>query len=72
MANNQTMNVGTGGRFQVPSLLGLGARAPYLHTGCAPTLRERFSACGGGASHGRTWILKEDQLDDLVSYLDSL
>ena len=37
MTNNQTVDVGTGGRFQVPSLIGVGSRAPYMHDGCAPT-----------------------------------
>ncbi len=64
------MLVGTGKAFQVPSLLGIGARAPYMHDGCAPTLKERFSAakpCGGGDMHGKTSQLTEAQIDDLVS-----
>jgi hypothetical protein len=72
--NNQTMGVGTGGRFQVPPLVGLAARAPFMHAGCATTLRDRFTDrnCGGGDAHGRTSQLSGPQLDDLVAYLASL
>ena len=71
--NNQNANVGTGKVFQVPSLLGLAARAPYLHNGCAATLRDRFNpACGGGDLHGQTSQLTTGQIDDLVAYLSSL
>jgi cytochrome c peroxidase len=70
--NNQSVEVGTRGTFQVPSLLGLRWRAPYMHDGCAPTLRDRFGACGGGDRHGRTSMLTRDQLDDLTAYLETL
>jgi hypothetical protein len=72
LTNNQTVDVGTGGFFQVPSLLGVGSRAPFMHTGCAPTLRDRFGACGGGDLHGTTSSLNVAQIDDLVAYLESL
>jgi mono/diheme cytochrome c family protein len=72
-SNNQLVDVGTGGRFKVPSLLGVAARAPYLHTGCAPTLLARLTdPCGGGDQHGATSQLSPDQLLDLVAYLESL
>ncbi len=71
--NDETMDVGTGGPFQVPSLVGVGARAPYMHDGCAKTLRDRFEpVCGGGDVHGVTSPLAEGDLDDLVSYLETL
>ncbi|HUS27514.1 MAG TPA: c-type cytochrome [Kofleriaceae bacterium] len=71
--NNVLADVGTGGQFKVPSLIGIGARAPYMHDGCATTLRERFSAeCGGGDSHGRIAHLTESQISDLIAYLESL
>ncbi len=70
--NNASVDVGTGGTFQVPTLLGLAWRAPYMHNGCAATLRDRFGACGGGDRHGRTAQLATDQIDDLVAYLGSL
>jgi hypothetical protein len=59
--------------FQIPSLRGIGYRAPFLHNGCAQTLRDRFEpACGGGDLHGRTSQLSSAEIDDLVSYLESL
>ena len=73
LTNNTTVDVGTGGAFQVPSLVGVAARAPYLHNGCAATLRDRFTpSCGGGEQHGRTADLTSAQLDDLVAYLETL
>ncbi|MGE0872779.1 MAG: cytochrome-c peroxidase [Kofleriaceae bacterium] len=70
--NNTRVDVHTGGMFKVPSLLGVGARAPFLHDGCAATLRDRFGECGGGDYHGRTSDLDDTQLDDLLAYLESL
>jgi hypothetical protein len=73
LTNNATVDVGTGGMFQVPSLRGIRWRAPYMHNGCAATLRDRFDAtCGGGESHGHTAALASSQLDDLVAYLVTL
>jgi mono/diheme cytochrome c family protein len=72
LTNNQSADVGTGGAFQVPGLLGLGLRAPYMHDGCASTLRERFTASCGGDKHGNTAQFDEVQIDDLVAYLSSL
>ncbi len=65
------VDVGTGGTFKVPSLVGVGARAPYLHDGCAATLADRFGPCGGTA-HGNTSGLTAAQIADLVAYLDTL
>ena len=70
--NNTTVDVGTGRALQVPSLRGVGWRAPYLHDGCAVTLVDRFGACGGGDKHGHTSQLSPAQIADLVSYLQSL
>lgn len=39
MTNNQTLDVGTGGRFQVPSLIGVSYRTPLMHNGECPTIR---------------------------------
>ncbi|MDB4981127.1 MAG: putative cytochrome c peroxidase [Myxococcales bacterium] len=71
--NNLSADVGTGATFQVPQLHGLGFRAPYMHTGCATTLRARFSSeCGGDQRHGNVAGLSEAQLGDLIAYLDTL
>jgi cytochrome c len=72
LTNNQTVDVGTGAPFQVPSLLGLSYRAPFLHQGCAMTLDDRFNGCGGGDKHGKTSALTTTQRADLVAYLGSL
>ena len=73
LTNNRTgVDVGTGGTFKVPSLVGLAYTAPYLHDGCAATLADRFGSCGGGDLHGVTSTLTQDQLSDLIAYLDSL
>lgn len=73
--NNQFADVGTGKQFQVPTLMNIADRAPYMHDGCAPTLRDRFganTACGGGDNHGVTSHLTSEQIDDLVAYLETL
>lgn len=73
LTNNKTVDVGTGEPLQVPSLVGIAYRAPFIHDGCAQTLRDRFDPeCGGGDKHGRTSQLDEAELDDLVAYLESL
>jgi hypothetical protein len=67
------VDVGTGGMFKVPSLIGVGARAPFLHDCCAATLTDRFTpTCGGGDLHGKTSQLSVAQVSDLVAYLETL
>jgi cytochrome c553 len=71
--NGVSVDVGTGGLFQVPQLHGLGFRAPYMHDGCASTLKARFSSgCGGDVRHGATSILSQAQIGDVIAYLDTL
>jgi hypothetical protein len=72
LTNSQTVDVGTGGMFQVPSLVGISMRGPFMHDGCAATLRDRFGTCGGGDKHGVTSKLKPTDIDDLITYLDTL
>lgn len=69
--SSETVDVGTGGAFQVPSLVGVSTRAPFMHNGCAATLRDRFGPCGG-FRHGVTSGLTPADIDDLVSYLETL
>ena len=71
MTNAAVVDVGTGGKFKVPRLLGIADRAPFLHDGRAATLTDRFSV-GGGDSHGKTSQLTAAQIADLVAYLESL
>jgi mono/diheme cytochrome c family protein len=59
-------------KLQVPSLVAIGYRAPFMHTGCAPTLAARFDPACGGDTHGNTAGLTDAQRTDLVAYLESL
>jgi hypothetical protein len=68
LTNNSSANVGTGEPFQVPSLIGVGLRGPWLHDGRAPTLLDSFGAAG----HGDTSGLGATELADLVTYVESL
>jgi len=70
--NNASVDVNTGGRFQVARLVGVAWHAPFLHDGCAPTLSARFGNCGGGDAHGVTSQLTAAQIADLVAYLETL
>jgi len=73
LTNNSTVAVGTGESFQVPSLRGVGWRAPFMHDGCAATLSDRFTdATCGGDQHGMVSQLSDGDRADLVAYLQSL
>lgn len=73
LTNNKAADVGTGKAFQVPMLRNLQVRAPYMHDGCAATLKDRFNPdCGGGDKHGVTSHLTETEINDLVAYLETL
>jgi hypothetical protein len=75
LAKNSSVDVGVESpqEFQIPALRGVGYRAPFLHNGCAKTLRDRFDpTCGGGDRHGKTSALSAAQIDDLIAYLRSL
>jgi hypothetical protein len=72
LTNSKNFDVGTGGEFQVPSLVGVGWRQPLLHTGCAKTLNDRFDPACGGDKHGDTQSLSTEQVGDLVKFLETL
>jgi mono/diheme cytochrome c family protein len=74
LTNNDSMAVDTvaNGKLQVPSLIAVGYRAPFMHNGCAATLADRFNPACGGNAHGNTAGLSEAQRNDLVAYLESL
>lgn len=72
LTNNQSVDVGTGGTFQVPSLVGIGWRAPFLHTGCATTMFDRFDPACGGDKHGDIADLTKVQIAALVAHIESL
>jgi hypothetical protein len=72
LTDNKTVDVGTGEPLQVPSLRGVGYRAPLIHNGCAATLKERFDPSCGGDKHGKTADLSNAQISDLIAYLQTL
>ena len=72
LTNNLTTDVGTGGMLQVPSLRGVGWRAPFLHDGCARTMADRFSPACGDQLHGNVGSLPVQQRSDLAAFLDTL
>jgi YVTN family beta-propeller protein len=55
------------GPFDTPSLLEAWRTAPYLHDGRAQTLRDVVEVF-----HGRTSDLTDEEIDDLVEYVNSL
>ena len=69
--NNETVDVGTGGSFQVPPLVGVGWRTPLFHDGCATNLATRFGACSTPA-HGSIASLSAGDFSDLIAYLETL
>lgn len=64
--NNRSVDLGLSEAIQVPSLVGVAHRAPYLHDGSAPSLRAVLQAPHGGA------VVGGDEIEDLASYLESL
>ena len=72
LTNNQTVDVGTGGRFQVPTLIGVSRSLPAMHNGCAHTLAQRFDPSCGGATHGAITSMNDPRVGDLVAYLETL
>jgi len=65
--------IGASPSLQVPMLLGVAQRAPYMHDGCADTLMDRLTnpQCAGSA-HGNVSGLSTDDKSNLVEYLESL
>ena len=60
------------GHVDTPSLIGLAHTAPYYHDGSARTLRALLTDKGSIHDMGSTAHLTADQLDDLITYLESL
>jgi hypothetical protein len=70
--NNMSVGVGRAEVLQVPSLRGVGWRAPFMHDGCARTLMDRFDPTCGGQVHGNTAGLSQAQKVDLAMFLETL
>jgi cytochrome c peroxidase len=60
------------GDVDTPSLLGLAHTAPYYHDGSARTLRALLTDKASVHEMGRTEHLDDEQIDDLIAYLESL
>ena len=60
------------GGLNTPSLLGLARTAPYLHDGSAASLKARILQGKSTDLHGKTSLLSDTEVDDLVSYLKTL
>jgi hypothetical protein len=71
MTNNATVDVGTGGAFQVPPLIGVGWRTPLMHDGCATAIADRFTTCAT-AKHGNIASLSQSDIANLTAYLETL
>jgi len=74
LTDNRTVAIDTvlTSKLQVPSLVAVGYRAPFMHNGCAKTLADRFDPKCGGNDHGNVASLSDAQRSDLVAYLESL
>jgi len=64
-------DIGTGEPMRSPSLLGLQARAPYLHTGELVDIRARVMG-NLHRAHGRVDLLSMPEKESLITYLQSL
>jgi len=67
-----SFDVGTGGTFDTPHLLGVADTAPYLHDGRALSLEEIWTTYNTNDLHGVTSYMNKIQLNDLVDYLKTL
>lgn len=67
-----SFDVGTGGDFDTPHLLGIATTAPYLHDGRAQSLEEIWTVYSTNDSHGVTSYMNKEQLNDLVEFLKTL
>jgi hypothetical protein len=72
LTNNQTVDVGTGGAFQVPPLIGVGWRTPLLHDGRAAQIADRFGPAGATQGHGNISQLSADDIANLTAFLETL
>jgi hypothetical protein len=74
LTNNESVAIDSvaTAKLQVPSLVAIAYRAPFMHTGCAASLSARFDPTCGGDLHGNVAGLDQANLADLVAYLESL
>jgi YVTN family beta-propeller protein len=67
-----SFDVGAGGTFDTPHLLGVADTAPYLHDGRALSLEEIWTLFSTKDEHGVTSYMNKIQLNDLVEFLKTL
>lgn len=60
------------GQYDVPTLRGVWATAPYLHDGSAATLRDVLVARNAMGKHGSVSSLTDQEVDQLIAYLKSI
>jgi cytochrome c peroxidase len=67
-------DIGTGGRFKVPSLRSVGSTAPYFHDGREQSLREAVKFMWGvyAKKMDTGHVPTDAELDDLVAYVGAL
>ncbi|MDP1828783.1 MAG: cytochrome c [Archangium sp.] len=70
MREGPVSDIGTGELVRAPSLSGLAARAPYLHTGEVPDIRSRVMG-GLHPQHGRLGNLGPAEREELIAWLES-
>lgn len=58
--------------LDTPTLRGVWATAPYLHDGSAPTLTDVLTTANPTNAHGATSVLTENQIAQLVAYLNQI
>ena len=66
----ESMDVGTGLTLQVPPLVGVNVRGPWMHDGCAETLEEALDGCDGAPHGGR--VLEPEQRAAVLDVLRRL
>jgi hypothetical protein len=64
--------LGSGVRYDVPSLVEVWRTAPYLHNGDALTIREAITDYNWMQQRGKTKDLSDQELADLITYVKSL
>lgn len=66
------MGLDTGKKIQVPTLMESWRTAPYFHDGRAATIREVILEHNPNDQRGNTSSLKQNELEQLIEYVESL
>jgi YVTN family beta-propeller protein len=72
VGTGQSVGERKGSVFDTPSLRGVYKTAPYLHDGSAATLKDVLTTQNPADRHGSTSAMSEENLDDLVAFMQSL